>query len=434
MPEWPTARIGEHVKRVVEPVRLEPDREYSSLGIRYGSGIYVRSVKFGRQLRTRMYRAGAGQFIYCILDSQRGPFDVVPEELDGAIITNKFPTYEVGPDLLPEFLKLTFQRRATLESIGAARQGAEGRSEWKPDQFEAHVIPFPPRRVQGRIIEIMASFDAMREALEAEVAAVQAARPAILAEMLQRRDDSWTEAPVGEIGTLTRGKRFIKSDYVDSGIGCIHYSQIHTDFGALTDDVHSWLPEAMRPKLRYAEPGDLVIAGTSENVDGVLKAVAWLGSEPVAVHDDAYIWKHSLEPRFASYLFASPAFRAQIQRVFSDTKVVRVSKDNLERLTLPIPPRDVQETIADAMAALDRRIAATAEESVRAQAARAALLDALLTRKVAVSVPPDDDVGDPGFAGNVAVLDGIAGWNRGSGATLDDVLTARDEERAGSAG
>ncbi|GAA4629147.1 FitA-like ribbon-helix-helix domain-containing protein [Cellulomonas oligotrophica] len=38
------------------------------------------------------------------------------------------------------------------------------------------------------------------------------------------------------------------------------------------------------------------------------------------------------------------------------------------------------------------------------------------------------------FAGNVAILDGVAGWNRGSGATLDDVLTARDEERAGSAG
>lgn len=55
MPEWPTARIGEHVKRVVEPVRLEPDHEYSSLGIRYETGVYVRSVKLGRQLRTKMY-------------------------------------------------------------------------------------------------------------------------------------------------------------------------------------------------------------------------------------------------------------------------------------------------------------------------------------------------------------------------------------------
>lgn len=394
MPEWPTTTIGEHVKRVVEPVKLEAEIEYSSLGIRYGSGVYVRSVKLGRQLRTKMFRAGAGQFIYCILDSQRGPFDVVPEELDGSIVTNKFPTYEVDSDLMPEFLKLTFQRRATLEAIGAARQGAEGRSEWKPDQFEAHVIPFPPRQIQERIVEIMACFDAVRAALDAEVAAVQEARTAILADMLDRRDESWTEELVGEIGTLTRGKRFIKSDYVETGIGCIHYSQIHTDFGALTDEARSWLPEDMHPKLRFADPGDLVIAGTSENVDGVLKAVAWLGDEPVAVHDDAYIFKHSLEPRFASYVFAAPTFRDQVRHVYSDTKVVRVSRDNLARLTLPVPPRDVQESIADTMDAIDRRIAMTAEEGVRVQAARAALLDALLTRKVGISIPEEDHAVD----------------------------------------
>ncbi|CNG13502.1 restriction modification system DNA specificity subunit [Mycobacterium tuberculosis] len=217
------------------------------------------------------------------------------------------------------------------------------------------------------------------------MAAATAARQALLAELLQRRDDFWTDRRVGELGTLTRGKRFIKADYVGSGIGCIHYSQIHTDFGALTAEVHSWLPESMRAKLRFAKPGDLVIAGTSENIDGVLKAVAWLGDEPVAVHDDAYIFEHKFEPRFASYLFASPAFREQAQHVVSDTKVVRVSKDDLSRLTVPVPPLETQASIADTMEVVDRQISATADEASMAQTARAALLDALLTRKIEVS-------------------------------------------------
>ncbi|WP_078330965.1 restriction endonuclease subunit S [Mycobacteroides salmoniphilum] len=386
MPDWPTTTIGEHAERRVEPVKLDPDVEYSSLGIRYGTGVYIRSVKTGRQLRTKMYRARAGDFIYCILDSQRGPFDVLPEDLDGAIVTNKFPTYEVGPGLVPEFLKLTFQRRATLEAIDSARQGAEGRSEWKPDRFEAHRIPFPPRPVQERIVEIIESVDAVRSALEVEAAAVQAARTAILAELLRRRDESWTDSAVGDLGPLTRGKRFVKSDYVDSGIGCIHYSQIHTDFGAVTSEVHSRLPEAMRSKLRFAKPGDLVIAGTSENVEGVLKAVAWLGEDSVAVHDDAYILSHPLEPRFASYLFASPGFREQVQHVYTDTKVVRVSRDNLARLVVPIPPVATQISIADALEAVDRQLRATSVEAERVQTTRAALLDALLTRRVEVVI------------------------------------------------
>jgi Restriction endonuclease S subunits len=230
--------------------------------------------------------------------------------------------------------------------------------------------------------------------LAAEVAAIQEARTAILAELLRRRDGSWTDRAVGKLGPLTRGKRFTKSDYVDSGIGCIHYSQIHTDFGAFTTEVHSWLPEEMRPNLRFAKPGNLVIAGTSENVDGVLKAVAWLGEAPVAVHDDAYILDHSLEPRFASYVFASPALREQVQHVYSDTKVVRVSREDLARLTVPVPPPETQAAIADTMDAIDARIMATADEASRARTAREALLDSLLTRKVEISVDTDEEVGE----------------------------------------
>lgn len=125
-----------------------------------------------------------------------------------------------------------------------------------------------------------------------------------------------------------------------------------------------------------------VIAGTSENVEGVLKAVAWLGDEPVAVHDDAYILDHTIEPRFAAYLFASPGFRAQVEHVYSDTKVVRVSRDNLARLSVPVPPPDKQQEISDAIDAIDRQIAATRAEIVSARTGRAALLDALLTRKI----------------------------------------------------
>jgi len=117
-------------------------------------------------------------------------------------------------------------------------------------------------------------------------------------------------------------------------------------------------------------------------VEGVLKAVAWLGDEAVAVHDDAYILEHTLQPRFVAYLFASPGSRKQVEHVYSDIKVVGVSKDNLARLTVPVSPPEKHGEIADAIDAVDRQIAATRAEIVTAQTGRAALLDALLSRKV----------------------------------------------------
>lgn len=384
MPEWPVSIVGQHVTRRVEPVKLEPETEYSSLGIRYNTGVYVRDVKLGAKLRTKMYRARAGDFMYCILDSQRGPFDIVPDEFDGAVVTNKFPTYEVGQDLVAGFLRLVFQRHSTLESIGLARQGAEGRSEWKPEQFEAHPIPFPPKAVQEQIVAAVGSVDALIRALDGEVNAVRAARGEILHELLRQRDDRWDDSSLVEVGSVTRGKRFTKANYVESGIGCIHYAEIHTVFGATAREVVSFLPEDMRGKLRFAEPGDLVVAGTSENLEGVLKAVSWLGEEPVAVHDDAYIVKHNLNSQFAPYLFAAPEFRDQVRHVATDAKVVRVSKEKLEQLVIPVPPPEVQISIAESMRAIDAQLEAVQQEVNRVRTARGALLEALLARDVDV--------------------------------------------------
>jgi type I restriction enzyme S subunit len=39
---------------------------------------------------------------------------------------------------------------------------------------------------------------------------------------------------LGEIGKFIRGKRFTKADYVEDGIGVIHYGEIYTRYGVFT--------------------------------------------------------------------------------------------------------------------------------------------------------------------------------------------------------
>lgn len=356
------------------------------MGVRwYGKGAYLRPAS--RPKTKTLAVARAGDFVFCRIDAQNGPFGVVTADLDGALVTNEFPLYTVDSSVVDaRFLALSFSSQDVLARIDKLREGRDGRARWKEPDFESWETLLPPLAVQQKIVEAIEAVDEVIAALLCEVKAAETARMALLGDLLQRRDESWTDSPIGKLGTLRRGKRFTKADYVEQGIGCIHYSQIHTDFGALTTEVNSRVPEEMRPKLRFAQPGNLVIAGTSENVDGVLKAVAWLGDEPVAVHDDAYIYAHELEPRFASYLFASPAFREQVQHVYSDTKVVRVSRDDLARLVVPVPPPEMQVTIADTLDAIDKQIVATADEASKAQTMRAALLDALLTRRIEVVV------------------------------------------------
>ncbi len=154
---------------------------------------------------------------------------------------------------------------------------------------------------------------------------------------------------LSEVGEFIRGRRFTKDDYVDSGLGVIHYGEIYTDYGIAATATHSFVRPELRERLRLARKGDLVIAATGENVQDVCKAVAWLGDEEIAVHDDCYIFRHQMDPTFASYFFDSSCFQRQKIKYLSESKVVRISGSNLAKIKLPVPPIEVQCEVVKAL-------------------------------------------------------------------------------------
>lgn len=183
--------------------------------------------------------------------------------------------------------------------------------------------------------------------------------------------DGVARAPLGELGELIRGRRFTKSDYVGDGLGSIHYGEIYTDYGTAATKTRSFVRPEMRASLRLARTGDLVIAATGENLKDVCKAVAWLGEDEIAVHDDCYIFRHNMDPEYVSHFFQSTDFQDQKTRFASESKVVRVSGANLARIEIPVPPLAIQRKIAsilDKMESLKAELEAELELRSRQRA------------------------------------------------------------------
>ena len=168
---------------------------------------------------------------------------------------------------------------------------------------------------------------------------------------------AWEQRKLGELGSLHRGKRFTADDFVDEGgVPCIHYGEIYTHYGAVADKVASCVRDDMAGNLGYAEPGDLVIATTSENVEDVCKAVAWLGKCQVAIHDDSYAFRHGCDSAFLSYFFSSEAFQVQKASVAYGVKVMRVNDRSLSGVDIPIPSLHEQRRIGALFSSLDSLI------------------------------------------------------------------------------
>lgn len=148
--------------------------------------------------------------------------------------------------------------------------------------------------------------------------------------------------PLDEVGEFVRGSGLQKSDFVDEGLPCVHYGQIHTRFGIAADEAVANISAMQFHRLKHANHGDLLIATTSEDDEAVGKATVWLGHEEVAIGGDMFIFRHVLEPKYVSYFFASSLFGDQKRPYITGTKVKRISEKGLSRIRIPVPPLEVQ--------------------------------------------------------------------------------------------
>ena len=116
---------------------------------------------------------------------------------------------------------------------------------------------------------------------------------------------------LGDVATISRGGNFQKKDFTESGVPCIHYGQIYTRYGLFVNETITYIGEETAQKQKFAEPNDVVMAVTSENIEDVCKCVAWLGDGKVAVSGHAAIIHHSMNPKYLVYWLHSSSFYQQ---------------------------------------------------------------------------------------------------------------------------
>ncbi len=241
-----------------------------------------------------------------------------------------------------------FNMQAVIHACSS--QGAQ--KNLKTDDFKKIRIPAPPIEVQREIVKVLDTFIALEGELEGELEArrrqYEYYRDSLLSFGEVRRV-KWL--PMGEVGSFTRGRRFVKDDIVTDGLPAIHYGEIYTHYGTSTDHAVNHVRAEIAPRLRFAQPGDVVIAAVGETVEDVGKAVAWLGDGPVAVHDDCFTFSHAQNPKFIAYYLQTAALNADKDKHVSRAKVKRLSAEGLGKLVIPVPPVGEQVRI---VAVLDK--------------------------------------------------------------------------------
>ena len=175
---------------------------------------------------------------------------------------------------------------------------------------------------------------------------------------------------LGEFASISRGGSFQKKDFAENGIPCIHYGQIYTRYGLFAEKTFTFISDDTALKQKFADPRDIVMAVTSENIEDVCKCVAWLGNEPVAVSGHSAIIKHNQNPKYLTYYFHSTMFFAQKRKLAQGTKVIEVAPDKLNKVIIPVPPLEVQAEIVKVLDKYTESVIALQQELEKELTAR----------------------------------------------------------------
>ena len=157
--KYPMARIGTFLVKIKDTIEVQDDIEYKQVTIKINNGGVVPrnngETILGSKIGTKRQNVvHAGQFIMSKIDARNGAYGIVPEELDGAIVTNDFPAFVVDTEkVIPQFLVLVSATEKFVEFARKCSSGTTNRKRIDIDAFLNQQIPLPSIEEQKLILD-----------------------------------------------------------------------------------------------------------------------------------------------------------------------------------------------------------------------------------------------------------------------------------------
>ncbi|MBI2908033.1 MAG: restriction endonuclease subunit S [Chloroflexi bacterium] len=379
---WPSARLSDLLVKSEEWISLEPDARYREVTVRlWGKGVVLRKEVTGAEIAaSRRAVVRTRQLILSRIDARNGAIGLVPDHLDGALVSTDFPTFTVNSSrLVPEFLHWMSKTPSFVAICKFASEGTTNRVRLKEDRFLAMEISLPPLREQQRIVarieELAAKIEEAkrlrREAAdETQVFVTSWAK----AQFAPKESSRWRTLSVEGACEAIIDYRGRTPPIASEGIP--HLTSANIRNGRI-----DWNTTKFVSKNTYEafmtrgipSPGDVIFT-----MEAPLGETAVVPDErPFSLAQRTLLLRAAkgvVEGDFLAKVLTSPLVHDTIYAKATGTTVKGIASKRLKGIMLPIPPLPEQRRIVAYLASSQTKVDALK----KLQAETAAELDALL--------------------------------------------------------
>lgn len=408
--KYDLAPIGSFLTKSRNKVSIEDDKSYQRVTVKINNGgVFPRDIEIGEKIGTKtQFEIKSGQFLMSKIDARNGAFGLIPANLEGAIVTNDFPVFDVDSSkIIPEFLVLITTTKEFIQFAQSCSSGTTNRQRIDNEAFLNVKIPLPSITEQKRILQSYNSKIALAKEQEKN------------AKELEERIDEFLFDKLGinielEKKEIRRGLRLVsyskiiewgtnkigliesinskyfeitnfdlnESLYINVFRGkspqyneasrdiilnqkCNRWNSLEIEYARKIDSI--WIKNF--DKKFFTQEGDILINSTGE---GTIGRASFVRKKHTGLLYDSHLVllrlnKSLINPEYFVILFNSRYGQSQVNNIKSaqTTNQTELGVTNLKKIFFPLPPVYIQNEIVEEITGIKIEINNLISESKR---------------------------------------------------------------------
>lgn len=361
-----TVKLSEVVSLSRESVEIDPLKTYKQITVRlHHKGVVLREEKIGQRIKSKQYLAKEGQFIISRIDARNGAMGLVPQELDGAIVTNDFLLYVIdGKNIFTKYFDFLASTKSFVWECIKASKGTTNRVRLKPEKFLEIEISLPLLEEQKRIVAKIESVLAkVEEARRFRAEAIRAAENIL--ELFLRRiflnNNQYDLVKLGDkdFFELNPSKSELSGLDEDIDVSFVPMTYVDPESGKIKNfDIRKLFE--VRKGYTYFKEGDVLFAKITPCMENGNVAIAQNIINGIGFGTTEFHVVRVLEkvlPKWVYYLFRTKGFRDIAKGSMTGTAGQRrVPKSFLEQYEIPLPLLPEQRRIVAYLDSLQAKV------------------------------------------------------------------------------
>jgi type I restriction enzyme, S subunit len=263
-------KLGEVLNHRKGFIQIDDSERYKLCRVQTSArGIVLRSEMYGSEIRTKKQQVcSSGDFLVAELDAKMGGYGIIPDDLDGAIVSNHYFLYDIIEEKMDkEYLRFFIQTPKFFEQIKA--EGSTNYASIRANDVLTYEIPLPSlseqQRIASRLSTLKEKMDTVRRLRIDQEKEMQG----LLFSHYQRIIEGADWRPMREVAPLERRKVELQPNTVYHEIGVRSFGRGVFEKPDFNSNELTW------EKPNWIRAGDLLMS----NIKAWEGAVAAVGNE-----------------------------------------------------------------------------------------------------------------------------------------------------------